>query len=121
LVGGEKRAEKNEKQLVEIGHLIRRATLNQWSKFHDLNLTAIRNNWVHGGNVEADIEVIEIHGSDENNPGVGWRNAFEHAYGVSLDDIRGEDVPIKFYHTLNRQASVIHLHAWKKGPNPEGH
>jgi hypothetical protein len=30
-----------------------------------------------------------------------------------IDDIRGEDVPIQFYHTLNGRASVIHLPAWK--------
>jgi hypothetical protein len=36
-------------------------------------------------------------------------------YGVSFDDIRGKDVSIKFYLTLNRRASVIHMHVWKKG------
>ena len=93
---------------------VRRVTLNQWSKFRDLDLSAIRNNWVHGGDVRADIDVIGNYGPYENDGGVRWRNAFKHAYGVSFDDIRGKDAPIKFYLTLNRRASVIHIHAWKK-------
>jgi hypothetical protein len=65
--------------------------------------------------VIADIEAIENYGSDENYGGVRWRKAFEHAYGVSIDDIK--DVPIKFCLTLNRRASITHMPTWKNDTN----
>ncbi|KAN0070886.1 hypothetical protein V8E54_011051 [Elaphomyces granulatus] len=113
----EQRCVEIEQRRLEIKKqwLIQLSQLNQWSRVHDPVLKAIRNNCVHGGDVVADIKVIENYGSDQNDGGKGWRNAFKRAYGVSLDDIRGKDVPMEFYYTLNRRASMIHLLAWKKG------
>jgi hypothetical protein len=81
--------------------------LTEWSKFGYPDGADL------GGNVIDDIDCIEKYGSEQYNEGKHWRNAFEHSYGVSLDDIRGEDVPKQFYHTLNGRASVINLPAWE--------
>jgi len=94
-----KRIEKNEKRLVEIEGAAPNLAYD------------------HGGDVMADIYLIETHGADENDGGVRWRNAFRHAYGVSFDEIRGKDVLRQFSRTLNRRASVIHTQAWKNDTN----
>ena len=92
---------------------VRKATLNEWSNVADKDPRDTWNSQVHGGSVIADIEVIKNHTCSLGQSEL-WKKTFRCAYGISFDDIKDEDVPMKFYLTLNRRASVTHMYAWKK-------
>jgi hypothetical protein len=51
----------------------------------------------------ADIEVIKNYSF---GLGETWKKTFEDAYGISFNEIKDEDLPMKFYLALNRRASV---------------
>jgi hypothetical protein len=104
-------AENSLKPLLETNdrwYGVRKATLNEWSNPRDT-----RNGQVHSGSVIADIEVIKNHTCSLGQSEL-WKKTFRYAYGISFDDIKDKDVPMKFYLTLNRRASVTHMYAWKK-------
>ena len=97
----------------DLWYAVRKATLDEWSNVVDKDMRDTRNNQVHGGSVIADIEVIKNH-TYSLKQSERWKRAFRYAYGISFDDIKDEDVPMKFYLTLNRRASITHMYAWKK-------
>jgi hypothetical protein len=70
------------------------------------------------GSVIADIEVIKNHTCSLGQSEL-WKKTFKYAYGISFDDIKDEDVPMKFYLALNRRASVTHMYAWKSNKRQE--
>ena len=103
-------AENSLKLLLETNdrwYGVRRATLNEWSNPRDT-----RNGQVHSGSVIADIEVIKNHTCSLGQSEL-WKKTFRYAYGISFDEIKDKAVPMKFYLTLNRRASVTHMYAWK--------
>ena len=109
------------KQLAETNdqwYAVRQATLDEWSELvADKDLIDTRNNLVPGGSVIADIEVIKNHSFGLSTE--IWEKTFEDAYGISFNEIKDEDLPMKVYLALNRRASVTYISSWKNRKDRE--